>query len=39
MINKSFITSAELSGLVAARSHYMMMHQSKEGFEEYLEGY
>ena len=36
MINKSFITSAELSGLVAARSHYMMMHQSKEGFEEYL---
>ena len=37
MINKSFLTSAELSGYVAARSHYLMMNGSKNGFEEYLE--
>ena len=36
MINKSFLTSAELSGYVAARSHYLMMNGSKNGFEEYL---
>ena len=36
MINKSFLTSSELSGYVAARSHYLMMNGSKQGFEEYL---
>lgn len=36
MINKSFLTSSELSGYVAARSHYLMINGSKEGFEEYL---
>ena len=36
MINKSFLTSAELSGYVAARSQYLMMNGSKNGFEEYL---
>ncbi len=37
MINKSFITSEELSGYVAARSFYMMTHGSYSGFGEYLE--
>lgn len=37
MINKSFLTSTELSGYVAARSHYLMMNGSKNGFEEYFE--
>ena len=37
MINKSFLTSAELSGYVAARSHYMMIKGSQNGFSQYLE--
>ena len=37
MINKSFITSEELSGYVAARSFFMMTHGSCKGFGEYLE--
>ncbi len=37
MINKSFISSVELSGYVAARTHYMMMHGTKKGFSKYLE--
>ena len=37
MINKSFITSADLSGYVAARSYYMMVKGTKKGFSEYLE--
>ena len=37
MINKSFLTSSELSGYVAARSYYMMINGSKNGFDQYLE--
>ncbi|WP_288250465.1 ABC transporter ATP-binding protein [uncultured Prochlorococcus sp.] len=37
MINKSFLTSNELSGVVAAKAHYLMVKGSKKGFEEYLE--
>ena len=37
MINRSFLTSPELSGYVAARSYYMMVKGSKKGFSEYLE--
>ena len=37
MINKSFITSADLSGYTAARSYYMMVKGTKKGFSEYLE--
>ena len=36
MINKSFLTSNELSGLVAAKAHYLMVQGSEDGFEEYL---
>ena len=36
MINKSFLTSNELSGLVAAKAHYLMVKGSEDGFEEYL---
>jgi len=36
MINKSFLTSNELSGLVAAKAHYLMVQGSEYGFEEYL---
>ena len=36
MINKSFLTSTELSGYVAARSHYLMINGSKNGFEDFL---
>ena len=35
MINKSFLTSNELSGLVAAKAHYLMVQGSEDGFEEY----
>ena len=37
MINKSFLTSKELSGLVAAKAHYLMTIGSENGFSEYLE--
>ena len=37
MINKSFITSAELSGLQAVKAHYLMMHGNLQGFEEFFE--
>ena len=36
LINKSFLTSMELSGYVAARSHYMMYKGSTKGFDKYL---
>ena len=37
MINKSFLTSTELSGFVAAKSYYMMVKGSQKGFSQYLE--
>ena len=37
MINKSFLTSIELSGLVAAKAHYLMVKGSTNGFDDYLE--
>ena len=37
MINKSFLTSTELSGLVAAKAQYLMVKKSVKGFDEYLE--
>ena len=37
MINKSFLTSNELSGVVAAKAHYLMVKGSQKGFDEYLE--
>ncbi len=37
MINKSFLTSVELSGLVAAKAQYMMVNKSLKGFSTYLE--
>jgi lipopolysaccharide transport system ATP-binding protein len=37
MIHKSFITSAELSGLQAVKAHYLMMHGNLQGFEEFFE--
>lgn len=37
MINKSFLTSTELSGLVATKANYLMIKGTKRGFDEYLE--
>ena len=37
MINKSFITSTELSGQVAAKAHYLMVKGFARGFDKYLE--
>jgi len=37
MIDKSFLTSTELSGLVAAKAQYLMVKKSVKGFDEYLE--
>lgn len=37
MLYKSFFTSAELSGLQAAKAHYLMVHQSLQGFDRYLD--
>jgi len=37
MIQKSFITSAELSGLQAVKGHYLLMHGNLSGFSEYLQ--
>ena len=35
MINKSFVTSPELSGLQAIKAHYLMMHGSLCGFDQF----
>ena len=35
MIHKSFITSAELSGLQAIKAHYLMVNGNLKGFEEF----
>jgi lipopolysaccharide transport system ATP-binding protein len=36
MIQKSFITSPELSGLQAVKGHYLLTHGNLRGFSEYL---
>ena len=37
MIQKSFITGAELSGLQAVKGHYLLMHGNLRGFSAFLE--
>lgn len=37
MIHKSFITSLELSGVQAAKAHYLLLHGNLRGFEEFIE--
>lgn len=37
MIQKSFITGPELSGLQAAKGHYLLMHGNLRGFPNYLQ--
>ena len=37
MIQKSFITGPELSGLQAAKGHYLLMHGNLNGFNEFLD--
>lgn len=36
MINKSFVTSSDLSGFQAVKAHYLMLTGSLRGFPEYL---
>lgn len=38
MIQKSFVTSAELSGLQAMKAHYLMVNGNARGFDEFSEG-
>jgi ABC-type polysaccharide/polyol phosphate transport system ATPase subunit len=38
MIQKSFITSSELSGLQAIKAHYLMNHGNLRGFEDFCDG-
>lgn len=37
MIQKSFITSPELSGYQAVKAHYLMMHGNLRGFQDFLD--
>ena len=37
MINKSFVTSQELSGTQAVKAHYLMLNGNLRGFAEFLE--
>jgi lipopolysaccharide transport system ATP-binding protein len=37
MINKSFVTSPELSGLQAVKAHYLMLNGTMKGFSSFLE--
>ncbi len=37
MINKSFVTSPELSGLQAVKAHYLMLNGTMRDFPEFLE--
>ena len=37
MIQKTFITGPDLSGLQAVKGHYLLMHGHLRGFSEYLE--
>lgn len=36
MIQKSFITSSALSGMQAAKGHYLLLHGSLKGFDEFI---
>ena len=36
MLQKSFLTSNELSGIDAAKAHYLLIHSNLNGFNEYL---
>lgn len=36
MIQKSFITSSALSGMQAAKGHYLLMHGSLRGFDDFI---
>lgn len=38
MIHKSFITSPELSGLLAIKAHYLMLQGNVRGFQEFCDG-
>jgi lipopolysaccharide transport system ATP-binding protein len=37
MIQKSFITSPDLSGMQAAKGHYLLLHGNLRGFDAFLE--
>ena len=37
MIQRSFIVEEELTGVESAKAHYLMMHNSLNGFQNYLE--
>jgi len=37
MIQKSFITSPDLSGMQAAKGHYLLMHGNLRGFDAFIE--
>jgi lipopolysaccharide transport system ATP-binding protein len=37
MIQKSFLTSPELSGLQAVKGHYLLQHGNLRGFADYLQ--
>jgi lipopolysaccharide transport system ATP-binding protein len=37
MINKSFVTSQELSGMQAVKAHYLMLNGNLRGFEGFLD--
>tara|TARA_Y100001968_G_C19427860_1_gene755384 strand:- start:1323 stop:2690 length:1368 start_codon:yes stop_codon:yes gene_type:complete len=37
MLQKSFLTSNELSGIDAAKAHYLLIHGHFKGFKEYLD--
>ena len=37
MINKSFITSSELSGLQAIKAYYLLVHSNLHGFESFCD--
>ena len=37
MIQKSFITSPDLSGMQAAKGHYLLMHGDLRGFDAFIE--
>jgi ABC-type polysaccharide/polyol phosphate transport system ATPase subunit len=36
MIHKSFITSPELSGVQAAKAHYLLLHGNLRGFDDFV---
>jgi len=37
MIQRSFIVEEELTGVESAKAHYLMMHNSLKGFQDFLE--